>query len=75
MHDPVLPLSRPAGQALGALHEALPVRAYPAWRLLLAAAFMTAAALTGAVVVIFGAPGAVDQGAAQSGAVRMVIAR
>ena len=75
MHDPILPLSRPAGPALGALHAAQPRRAYPAWRLLLAAAFMTTAALSGALVVIFGAPGTVDTGGAQGGAVRMAIVR
>jgi len=68
-------LSRPAGPSLGALHESAPRRRYPAWRLLLAAAFMTSAALSGALVVILGAPGGVDQGATQGGAVRVQIVR
>jgi hypothetical protein len=36
---------------------------------------MTSAALSGALVVIFGAPGGVDQGATQGGAVRVQIVR
>ena len=77
MSDPVLHLSRPAGAPLEAIHTAAgAVRTpYPVWRLMLAALFMAGAALTGAVVVIFGAPGGVDVGATQGGPVHMQIAR
>jgi hypothetical protein len=77
MSDPILHLSRPADAPLAAIHRAeTGLRApYPVWRLMLAALFMAGAALTGAVVVIFGAPGGVDVGATQGGPVHMQIAR
>jgi hypothetical protein len=77
MSDPILHLSRPADTSLSAIHRPdTGARApYPVWRLMLAALFMASAALTGAAVVIFGAPGGVDAGASQGGPVRMQITR
>jgi hypothetical protein len=72
MIDPVLPLSRPAGDDLQGLRAGAPApRREPVWRLLLAAIFMAGAALASAAVMILGAPGGVDPGAAKGEAVRM----
>jgi ferric-dicitrate binding protein FerR (iron transport regulator) len=72
MSDAVLPLSRLAGDDLAAVRAAPAApRREPVWRLLLAAIFMAGAALASAAVMILGAPGGVDAGAAKGEAVRM----
>jgi len=75
MHDPVLFLSRPASEGLAAIHARGPVRkaTEPVWRLLLTAVFACSAALTCAVVVIFGAPGGSQTGGANGDPVHMAI--
>jgi hypothetical protein len=73
MADPVLFLSRPAREGLTLIHASVDDRgAEPVWRLLLTAMFAAGAALSCAVVVIFGAPGG-DPGAAKGDPVHMAI--
>jgi hypothetical protein len=74
MSDSVLFLSRPAREGLALIHAGAGERrrAEPVWRLLLTAVFMAGAALTCAVVVIFGSPGG-DAGPIKGDPVRMMI--